>query len=160
MYRALLILGAPYRARRRSGLLLGRRLAGSSLLRGPRLLRWSSTLLDDGLTTNGQQFERTLRRHRIQPITLRQRCVGLAVRDVHTEPAIFGHDRLAADRVVTELAQRALGGHVGGSAAAEHLWLGEDRQRFFERDGQQLLFVGDVAEVLALLHVGPVTTVV
>ena len=51
-------------------------------------------------------------------------------------------------------------GHVGRAAAAENLRLGEDLQRLVQGDRQQLLFVGDVAEVLALLHVRPVAAVV
>ena len=38
--------------------------------------------------------------------------------------------------------------------------MAEDDERFFQVDGEQLLFVGDVAIVLALHDVRPVTTVV
>lgn len=43
---------------------------------------------------------------------------------------------------------------------SEDLGLGEDLQRLLERDREQLLLARDVAEVLVLLNVRPVTAVV
>ena len=59
-------------------------------------------------------------RHLLDPVALADRGVGLAVGDVHAEPAVLGDDRALAHRVGAELAQRALGGHVA-AATLEHL---------------------------------------
>ena len=65
----------------------------------------------------GQQLDRPLQRDRLGRVALAQRRVGLAVGDVRAEPAVPEHDRLAAGRVVAELAQRRGRGRAGRPAA-------------------------------------------
>ncbi len=104
----------------------------------------------------GQQLDGALRGDVLDRVALAQRRVGLAVGHVRPEPALLEHDRLAAGRVVAELAQRR-GGRAGLPAAG--LGLGEQLPGLVERHREHLLFGLQGAAVVTLLDVRAIAPV-
>src|SRR6185312_9925895 len=104
----------------------------------------------------GEQLGTALRRDGRHLVALAQRGVGLAVGHVGAEPPVLDHHRLAAHRVVAQLAQRGRG---GGPAAAARLGLREQRLRLVEGDGEHVLLGRQRAALGAALDVGTVPAV-
>src|SRR5699024_10715142 len=73
-----------------------------------------------------EQLEGPLLGHALRVVTAPQRRVRLPVGDVGTEAPVLDDDLLAADRVLTELLERRLGG------PAPPLGLGVQRERLLE----------------------------
>ena len=136
----------------RRGLLRRRARLRGCLLRGCLLGR---LLARPGLATLGEQLGRPLRRDLLEQIAAAQRRVRLAVGHVDAEPAVLGHDRTPAHRIVAELAQRRL----RCPPAPVLPGLREQGERLVERDREELLLGVDRPVVLALAHERAVATV-
>ena len=144
---------AALRAGRLAAAFFGRRLLG-------RLLGRGAALGGDLLAADRQQLERPLGDHLLDAVALADRGVGLAVGDVHAEPAVAGDDGSLAHRVGAELAAAGpsppCSGRRGGTPSAA----AKIRNASSSVTVNSSLLVLEVAEVAALLDVRPVAAVV
>ncbi len=95
------------------------------------------------------------RRHFLEAVAPRKTGIGFSIGDVHAELAFFGHDRLAAHRVIAELAQR----RFWRSAAAVLARGRKQRKGLFYGNVEELFFAGERAAFLALRDVRAITAI-
>src|SRR6476659_1687836 len=103
-----------------------------------------------------EEFDSSFERDRIRGVPSPKARVRLYVRDVGAEATVAQHDRFSARRVRSELLEWP----ARGSTAASAPWgLREQRLRFVERHGEELLLVLERAGLGPLLDVGAVAAI-